>query len=132
MSYTSDYGASGPITAAQKIAEVACGRLSGSSLPPRFWLADPWKGAYLRQVMAANRLLKVFDEEAVFAALAAHARIREVGSSIFSEKVAVEQVRLDRERVRAESAAPIEASDASESPRPAARRGNTRSKLKGL
>lgn len=123
--YESRYGATRKITAAQRLAEIACERRAGGlgvSLPSRFWETVEWSGEFRTQLRAASALLKAYDADAVFAALAAHPKIYSMTPAFFREKVAIEQGRIDRERARAEDpqAAP---SNPNETPRRGAPKG---------
>lgn len=58
---------------AQYMAELMCERMALNkgigSLPPKFWNLKEWKKPYQLQIMRANALLKVYDEQVILNAL---------------------------------------------------------------
>lgn len=134
--HQSDYGASRAITAAQKLAEVACERAAahrGEGLGPRFWDTAAWRRAFLAQVRAAHALLKIYDHEAVFTALRANPGVRSLVPGWVADLVRAEQDRIDAAITRADDTAPLVTGDTSAAPRQGVRRGTSvRSRLKDL
>jgi hypothetical protein len=59
-------------TAAQYIAELLItrrARKEKKALPHKFWNQDPWKKKFKIEMIAANSVLKIYDEMAVIKAL---------------------------------------------------------------
>lgn len=60
------------ITAAQYITELVCENMAAKnkqSLPARFWNMPNWCNVFKRQLMLANQLLKIYDEQSIIKAL---------------------------------------------------------------
>lgn len=136
MRYESSYNARGKISAAQRLAEIACERvaeLDGKSLGSKFWNHDDWKRPYSTQIRNANALLKIYEFEAIRRAWEANPRVRSLGAGFFREFVEIEQNRLEAEFKRAETAPIIKVSRTDEKPRPGLSNGRSaRSKLRDL
>lgn len=69
--YQSRYSDS-QVTAAQFITELICEKKAlkqKKDLPQQFWKIDEWKAYYRQQILAANALLKMYDEIAIIKAL---------------------------------------------------------------
>jgi hypothetical protein len=134
--YASDYGAKTAITAAQKLAEIACGRIAGARerhLPARFWKIKEWLPLFSEQVCHANALLKIYPPEAIFRALdGTEGRyIRSLGAPHLDPLIQREAAKLASERQRAAEAPPIEVADTTTPPRPPAVTGRSaRAKLR--
>lgn len=60
-------------TCAAYVAEIMCKRNAENknqgSLPYKFWNKKPWNWTFKRQLIAANKLLKTFSEEALVKAI---------------------------------------------------------------
>ena len=70
--YPSRYSQGKNITAAQYMAELMCerqARIEKKELPQKFWEQSQWKKSYMSQILAANGLLKIYDELAIMKAL---------------------------------------------------------------
>lgn len=126
--HQSAYGG-GWITAAQKLAEMACERAAGDkTLGIKFWELDPWVAVFRREATHASRLLLTpFAFEAVRRALVSPQgrRVRTLGAPFFREMVAEEQKKLTAELERLESAKLPEAVDTLQTPRPMRRPGKS-------
>jgi len=97
--YDSDYGADGKITAEQKLAEVMCLRIAqaqGRSLFFKFWRDPGWEKVFKAQLRNARALLRVYDVEAISAALTKNAWIRSLAYPKLGELASEEQRRIDR------------------------------------
>lgn len=133
-SYESSYGASGLIAAPQKIAEILCERAAarnGLTLPPRFWNHPRWTKPFVRQVQAANALLRVYSPLAIFAAIRSHPTIHSLQPAFVADLVHAEQITIDGQIAAAEAAPSPDLSNPSEPRRPPPPRGNNiRSQLK--
>lgn len=60
------------ISPAQYIAEIICERIAAKDkdqLPVKFWSTEKWKKIFMRQVFAANGLLKIYHPLSVIYAL---------------------------------------------------------------
>lgn len=107
--YLSSYGATRKLTAAQKLAEIACERKADHerrSLPARFWESPEWSHAYLAQLRAANRLLKVYPPEVIFRTLQAAPHVWSLGVDFLRERLDAEDGRYRSEMKRARETAP--------------------------
>jgi hypothetical protein len=110
------------------VSERACERIAehqGRSLPVRFWNEPTWSRAYHAQVIAANGLLKVFDEEAVLGAFESNPSVRSVGASFFARQVASRQASLEAERDMATETPTVEVRDPTRGPRGGRHAGDT-------
>ena len=60
-------------TCAAYIAEIMCMKYAEfknkGSLPYKFWNINPWKSTYLKQLYAANALLKTYSEAGIIRAI---------------------------------------------------------------
>jgi hypothetical protein len=86
--YESAHGATRSLTAAQKLAEIACERIAhkqGSVLIARFWQSPQWRRPYADQVRFATSLLKVYPEEVVFRALRKANQVWSLNAPFFVE-----------------------------------------------
>lgn len=102
--YSSSYGATRPLTAPQKLAEMAVERRAahdGLALPSRFWLTPAWRDAFGAELRAANRLLKVYQGEALFRLLAERPDLRSLIPRFVATLADDAQGRLGREHARA-------------------------------
>jgi hypothetical protein len=96
--YDSAYGATRKITAAARLAEIACTRLAmkaRQSLRLRFWLEPEWERTFLMQQRFANNLLKIYDAQAVFKAFEANDWIVSLGYQGLVKLIDAEQVKVD-------------------------------------
>lgn len=69
--YKSSYSES-YITAAQYIVELVCENIAlkkSTQLPYKFWNNNDWKSIFKRQLLLANGLLKIYDEQSIIKAL---------------------------------------------------------------
>lgn len=126
--YESRYGG-GWITAAKRLAEMACERAAGdNTLGSRFWMRPPWDKVFIREVTFANRLLATpFAFEAIVRALVSRdgRRVRTLGAPFFKPMIEIEQRKLDLEQQRLDVAVIPEAVDTLEKPRPIKRAGKS-------
>jgi hypothetical protein len=130
--YESAFGAERPLTAAQKLAEIMCARKAvvvGESLEQRFWQDTPWDKEFATQIRHANRLLKLYDEEAIFETLTSNPRLWSLGPPWVSEEVAKQQAKLNQAFRSASQVVDVEIANPNEAPRGGTRRANRR---KGL
>jgi hypothetical protein len=70
--YTSKYLADSEVTAAQYLCEFIVERIAkkeGATLPVKFWATAKWGKTFVRQIAAANKLLKTHDIRDIIAAL---------------------------------------------------------------
>jgi hypothetical protein len=70
--YPSRYSNGKEIAAAQYLAEMMCERMAQKNrkeLPQRFWNQPEWKKSYRSQLLAAQGLLKIYDESVVIRAV---------------------------------------------------------------
>lgn len=56
-------------TAAQYITDIICEKKAKEDLPDKYWQIPKWKVFYQQQIIAANGLLKVYNEVAIIRAL---------------------------------------------------------------
>lgn len=127
-SYESSYGATRRITAAQRLAELACERIAadqGRGLAARFWNTPAWREPFTVQKRFADILLKLYDAEAVMRAFRENPRVRSLGAPFFHEDLRRHQKQLEAERARALNAAPIETQSTTAAPRTGARPGRS-------
>lgn len=118
--YQSAYGG-GWVSSGQWIAEFVMARQAAKNkteLPQRFWMAPPWKGPYLGQLMLANRLLKNYSATAIMRALRSKR-----GALAFSLNAVFlkDLIKKEQELESVQRAAVVEAptfSDKLEAPRP--------------
>lgn len=125
--YESRYGG-GWITAAMRLAEMACERIADSTtLGNRFWQNEPWDKVFVRELTFANRLLKNYSIEAIATAYVSKAgrRVKSLGAPFFKEMIAVEQRGLDLKTNRLEMADKPEIVNTLEKPRPIKRAGKS-------
>lgn len=60
------------VSPAQYLAEVMCMRVAKKNketLPVKFWNEPKWKMQYKQQIVAANSLLKIYEPDAIIAAV---------------------------------------------------------------
>ncbi len=135
--YESSY-AGGWISAAQRLAEIACERKASSQnevLVPLFWQHDIWAKQFRQQINHANRLIKEFSMAAVLAALRRPdaRRVYSLGAPFFKPLVEAEQHKLILQEKRIDNAPTPEAGNIAEPPRPVTRVGRSlRDKLNEL
>lgn len=137
--FTSNYGANGPITAAQKIVEILCERAAArdhKKLTDKFWETKDWKSFFLMQLIQANKLLKQFSPEAIIAALNNRkaARFFSLRLKAFVDVIESEQAKItafEKQAEAAEPAAPLETTVEAPRTQPQVKRSNL-SKLKDL
>jgi hypothetical protein len=134
--YESSHGATRSLTAAQKLAEIACERIAsrdGSSLPARFWLLPQWAVAYRHQIRHANALLKIYPEETVIRAFRTASRVWSLAAPFFREQLEEHERLRQAEIKRAEAADPIDTNPTVATPRAGVQRGRSvRSRLNKL
>ncbi len=126
--YESQHGATRKITAAQRLAEMACERIAkhqGRCLAARFWQEPEWKGTYYTQVRHANSLLKLYDAEAIMRAFRENERVYSLGAPFFNEALRRHQSQLQTEIERALNAPPIETQSTTALPRTGVRSGRS-------
>lgn len=121
------------LSAGQFLAEEMCARLArkeGGDLPSEFWTVPKWESRFFHQLRQAMRLLKTYDQKAVFAALRTDRGKTKysLAAPAFEELVKAEQERLNLKKVLAGAQAKSEPALApepesdlkrSEAPRPA-------------
>lgn len=135
--YESQYGG-GWITAAQRLAELACERkasLKDETLNPLFWKNEPWTAQFRQQITHANRLLKEFEVAAILAALRnpQARKVHSLGAPFFKPLIIMEQHRLSIRQQRVDNSPIPEAANTNELPRPRTKVGrSTREKLSDL
>jgi hypothetical protein len=98
--YASRYAPGTFVTAAQWLAEWACEReaaAAGKELSRHFWKDPVWEKKYLRQLRAAQGLLKLYSPRAVGNALRGKEgkRVRSLGAPWLDDLVRAEQAKLD-------------------------------------
>lgn len=135
--YESSYGSSRKLTAAERLAEIACERKAqkdGGTLRQRFWEDPAWFKFFRLQQGHANGLLKAYTPAAVFKAFEARKGLFSLGWDGLVPYIEVEQKRLDAAVGQARDAAPVEAAPADSAPRRESIDGrrSMRSKLEGL
>lgn len=57
---------------AAHLADIMClrrGKKEGIPTPPKYWSLPEWKSYYKHQILAANRLLKIYPFEVIVAAI---------------------------------------------------------------
>lgn len=126
--YQSSYGAEKQITAAQRLSEMICERQAarnGTQLPARFWTRPEWRGPFHQQVVQANRLLKLYDPEAIFGALGENPRVYSLGAPFFAELCQRKHIELIATRQRLEVATAIPESDTTQPPRQGIKAGKS-------
>ncbi len=135
--FESAYGG-GWLSAAQRIAELACERKAGSNgqtLVSYFWKQKYWATIFRAQINMANKLLEEFDVEAIMSALRTKEgkRVYSLGAPFFKTLCQAEQRKLELQRQRIETAIVPETTNTVEPPRPVRRAGRSvRDKLQGL
>ena len=102
--YESLFGSDKPLTAPQFLAELICKKsseLQNIQLPPLFWRdkknwAD-WARRFHTEIIAANKLLKVYKPEAIIAALKTKkaSRVQSLHNKSLPEIIYAEQRRLE-------------------------------------
>lgn len=85
----------------QYITELICRRMADKDkeeLPFKFWNRGKWRSIYRQQIIAAHGLLKIYDEEAIIAAL-----LSKKGERIYSlrfkgldDLIKIEQEKIDK------------------------------------
>lgn len=136
--YPSKYSPGGWVTAAQYIVEAICEKKAQQNqkdLPNQFWQLPEWAKYYRQQIVAANALLKKYDESAVVKALADKRAFRIY--SLRAPHLAPIILEYERELANREKAQlarkEIEVSDKIERPREAfSNKQSLRNKLKEL
>ena len=92
------------LTKAQWLAEVMCSRQSkretGEELTPNFWKTDRWKAEWKKQLIIANRLLKVYESAAISRALRSPEglSIFSLGASFLLPLIQREQARITKKK----------------------------------
>lgn len=135
--YTSSYGATRSLTAAQKLAELACERIAakrGATLVTRFWQTKAWQVVYTTQLRHANSLLKLYDQEAVMKAFREQPHVFSLGAPFFHKHIADIQSNIDAQRKLANTIPdPVEKTDTKQGPRQGVSRPNSaRNKLREI
>lgn len=87
-------------TNAQFLAEFACIRQAAKNklkIVPRFWQQDCWKPTFVKEIRAANNLLKVYSFDAILSALN-HYKCKWI-NTLFCKQL-VPQILLEEERLK--------------------------------
>jgi hypothetical protein len=106
--FTSDHTDLGPVTAAQKLAELMCERQAnkaGKRLPDQFWNTKDWKGQFM-----ANKLLKSYPADVLFRVMASLPHV-------FSLRGAFLTKYFDIEKKKSEDGVVLEVKEGDEKPR---------------
>jgi hypothetical protein len=118
--YRSNHAATRPLTATEKLAEMACERIAhheGKTLAARFWLHGEWRRRFADQARHAAALTKIYDDEAVLEAFRDAPTVRSLGAPFLHEHLRVRQAQMEAEAKRARESSPVEADDAGARPR---------------
>lgn len=105
----------------------------GMSLPNRFWDSPEWAKIFAFQARKASELLKIYEPDVVMRAFREESKTYSLNAPLFPEIVRRLQEETDRARDRAREVGEFEVRDASQAPRPSARKGGgVLGKLKDL